>query len=177
MEHVCGSIRYNGEATPVKVDDEGSVFFIDPTSNTEVYIEGEVPSNPLRFTKDVEFEQADLIASAMSDGGDKALGIVLGDTVAGIRFADAGSYECVVVKELSPQMEEMVAKFPSAPVDALATLYFRAKLHAGSGKVAAWAKAFMGTECAAKKYDRTDYADLLKVCDVDAGWLREFATR
>ena len=113
----------------------------------------------------------------MSDGGDKALGIVLGDTVAGIRFADAGSYECVVVKELSPQMEEMVAKFPSAPVDALATLYFRARLHAGAGKVAAWAKAFMGTECAAKKYDRTDYADLLKVCDVDAGWLREFATR
>ena len=136
-----------------------------------------MPSNPLRFTKDVEFEQADLIASAMHCGGDKTLGIVLGDTVTGVRFTDAGSYECVAIKELSPPVEEMVAKFPSAPVDALAPLYFRAKLHAGAGKVAAWAKAFMGTEGAAKKYDRTDYAELLKVCGVDAGWLREFATR
>lgn len=177
MEHVCGSIRYNNEAVPVMVDDEGNIFFTDSTSNTEVYLEGEVPSNPLRFAKDVEFEQADLIASAMYSGGDKALGIVLGDTVAGIRFTDAGSYECAVIKELSPPVEEMVAKFQSAPVDALATLYFRAKLHAGAGKVAAWAKAFMGTEGAAKKYDRTDYAELLKICGVDAGWLRDFAAR
>ena len=65
MEHVCGSIRYNNEAVPVMVDDEGNIFFTDSTSNTEVYLEGEVPSNPLRFAKDVEFEQADLIASAM----------------------------------------------------------------------------------------------------------------
>lgn len=86
MEHVCGSIRYNGEATPVREDDEGNVFFIDPTSNTEVYIEGEVPSNPLRFTKDVEFEQADLIASAMSDGGGLSLRCLL------LRCTEPGRY-------------------------------------------------------------------------------------
>lgn len=177
MQQICGFIRYNNEAIPVMVGKDGIPYFLDSVSNTEVYLEGDIPSNLLTLIQDRELEQADYIASAMSSGGDQSLGIILGDTIAGIRFTDLGSYECVRIKELHPRVAELVSKFPNAAIDALATLYFRAKFYAGAGRVASWANAFSGTEGAAKKYDHTDYVDLLKSCGVDAAWLRTFVNQ
>lgn len=177
MQQICGSIRYNNEAIPIMVDKDGIPYFMDSVSNTKVYLEGDIPANLLTLTRDRELEQADYIAFAMSSGGDQSLGIILGDTVAGIRFTASGSYECVRIKELHPRVAELVSKFPNAAIDALATLYFRAKLYAGAGRVASWANAFSGTEGAAKKYDHTDYVDLLKDCGVDAAWLCTFVNK
>ena len=63
MKSVCGYIRYNGETVPVMNDDEESIFFIDEVSNTEVYIEGDVPASLLSLERPNEHGQSELILS------------------------------------------------------------------------------------------------------------------
>ena len=174
MEYVCGYIRYNDEVLPVIREEDENIYFIDGTSNTRVYIEGEVPSSLLRL-EESGAEQSELIASVMNSGGGRSVGAVFGSTIAGIRFTDSGTYECVCIRDLSPPIAKLASIYPDAPVDALAVLYFRARLYAGGGKVGAWAKAFIGTDGAAEKYEHTDYNDLLKLCGVDKNWFKEFA--
>lgn len=43
MQQIYGFIRYNNEAIPVMVGKDGIPYFLDSVSNTEVYLEGDIP--------------------------------------------------------------------------------------------------------------------------------------
>lgn len=172
MEMVCGCIRWSDKVLPILADNDGTLYFPEPVTGGRVIISGDIPKEPHKvLEKDLSDEA--VVSAAISCAGESAIGIVVGEFVAGVTSGPDGAV-CSKITSPSVYTSWLAEEFPNAPVEALAVLYYRTCLYASRATLATWANAYAGTEGAASQYARKDYKELLDICGAEKAWMQEF---
>ena len=169
---VCGCIRWSDKVLPILADNDGTLYFPEPVTGGRVTISGDIPKELHRVSEKDLADEA-VVSAAVSCAGEAAIGVVVGEFVAGIASGPDG-VTCSKVTEQSVYTSWLAEEFPKAPVDALAVLYYRTCLFASGATLATWANAYAGTEGAAGRYAHKDYRELLDICGAEKAWMQEF---